>query len=208
MIFIQFVNDCLCHLPLILFVFTTGEYFKGFFTNLTHDYKSAVVDMVQDMQQAPKKATFYLSLLASGIILAKTSPSEADFHAMLSDCHHDLILLGEPIRNRLSDTHVRRLQGCVREGTLRYTNCGFFSLVWEAGYDQDVNKFEAQCGLVKPRWLEFHRQIVDVGVLGRWYYLTQAMVEYDVNVDEWDKQGHKVKVSSASSLQGQQATSS
>ena len=78
--------------------------------NIASDYKAAVTDMVQDMKQAPKKTTFYLTLLASGAVLAKTNPSQTSFEVMLSDCHHDLLLLGDPIRNRHSDAFIQMLQ--------------------------------------------------------------------------------------------------
>ena len=65
--------------------------------------------------------------------------------------------------------------------------------MWLAGYDPAVDKFEAQSGLVKPRWVDFHKQIVDVGVLGRWHAIHKAMFEFDVNPDEWDEQGRMVK---------------
>ena len=161
--------------------------------NIASDYKAAVTDMVQDMKQAPKKTTFYLTLLASGAMLAKTNPSQTSFEVMLSDCHHDLLLLGDPIRNRHSDAFIQMLQENYRAGTIRYTNCGLFSLMWLAGYDPAVDKFEAQSGLVKPRWVDFHKQIVDVGVLGRWHAIHKAMFEFDVNPDEWDEQGRMVK---------------
>lgn len=165
----------------------------GFFNSIFTDYKAAVLDAVQDMKDAPRKATFYISLLTSGAVLAKTSPSESHFETALSDCHHDLLLLGDPIRNRQSDDHIQTIQMYYREGRIRYTNCGLFSLIWLAGYKPAVDTFDARCKLVRPQWLDFHKQVLDVGVLGRWFYLRKAMHEFDVNPDEWDAEGHRVK---------------
>ncbi|KAL8584654.1 hypothetical protein ACOMHN_002383 [Nucella lapillus] len=175
-----------------------GEYFLS----IARDYRAAVQDMVQDMKDSPRKTAVYLSLLAAGAVLAKTNPSETNFQEKVWHCHHDLLLLGNPIRNKHSDSHIHFLQGHYREGTLRYTNCGFFSLMWVGENDPAVDKFEARCGLVKSQWLEFHQQIVDVGVLGRWHRLEKAMVDYDISADEWDEKGQKRGTSSSSSPAG------
>ncbi|XP_076462428.1 mitochondrial import inner membrane translocase subunit Tim29-like [Babylonia areolata] len=167
------------------------ERIRDYFMRIATDYKAAVADMVQDMKDSPKKSAIYLSLLGAGAVLAKTNPSELSFQEKVWHSHHDLLLVGDPIRSRHSDSHITFLQERYRENTLRYTNCGLFSLMWVAEYDPAVDKFEARCGLVKPRWLEFHKQVVDVGVLGRWYWLGKAMVDYDINEEEWDENGHK-----------------
>ena len=57
-----------------------------------------------------------------------------------------------------------------------------------------IFRFDANCSLVKPRWVDFHKQVVDVGFLGRWTSLRKAMFEFDVNQDEWDKDGNPTKV--------------
>jgi hypothetical protein len=171
----------------------------GYFQNIFNDYRAAFLDMVQDMKDAPRKTTFYLTLVASGVVLAKTNPSKVSFEIALAECHHEILMLGPPIRNRISDNHIQMLQSHFREGTLRITNCVFFSLVWTTANDPAVDRFDAQCGLVKPRWRDFHKTVVDVGVLGRWLELRKYMVDYDINPDEWDAEGQPTKKRSVQS---------
>ncbi|KAK7508321.1 hypothetical protein BaRGS_00000560 [Batillaria attramentaria] len=167
------------------------ERIARYFQNIANDYKAAVLEMAEDMKASPRKSAFYLAVLGTGALLAKTNPSEVSFRATVTENAQDLMMLGDPIRNYKSDRYVQRLQEAYLEGTLRYTNCGLFSLIWIAGFDPAVSKYEARCKQVKPRWTEFHKQVVDIGVLGRWRMIHRAMQDYDINPDEWDEEGRK-----------------
>ena len=158
----------------------------GYFMTIFNDYRSACRDVIQGTKEAPKRAAVYLSMIVTAAVFTKTNPTENSFNVQLSEGHHDLLLLGQPIRNRHSDAHIKSLQQNKTEGTLRYTNCGIFSIMWLCSHHSHVDRYDAQCSLVKPRWKDFHQQIVDVGLLGRWHSLQSAMHDYDVNPDEWE----------------------
>ena len=38
---------------------------------------------------------------------------------------------------------------------------------------------------LSPRWVEYVDRVVDVGFMGRWWRMEEAMLEYDVNEEEW-----------------------
>ncbi|PVD22643.1 hypothetical protein C0Q70_15898 [Pomacea canaliculata] len=162
-----------------------------YFLNIAVDYKAAVSEMIADMRSHPGKTAVYVSVLTAAATLARTNPSETSFHVAVTESAHELLLLGESIRNHHSDDHVQSLLQASLNGTLRYSNCGLFSLMWIADCSPVVNTYKSQCKLVKPRWSQFHQHIVDIGILGRWHKLYQAMHDYDVNMEEWDATGKK-----------------
>ena len=58
-----------------MFFLWAGNFFGDKARGVAKDYTLAVEDMVQDMKNSPRKASFYLSLLTAGAVLAKTNPS-------------------------------------------------------------------------------------------------------------------------------------
>ena len=70
-----------------------------------------------------------------------------------------------------------------REGRLAYRSFLLFSVVYSAHENSELREFSKT--FLAPRWLEYLDRVVDVGVLGRWHYLENAMLDYDVNEDEW-----------------------
>ncbi|XP_071118872.1 mitochondrial import inner membrane translocase subunit Tim29-like [Haliotis cracherodii] len=162
-----------------------GDYFNMIF----QDYKTVVVETIQDIKKQPVKSSFYISTLAGLGWLYKTNPSETSFRTQLIHSSQDLLLIGEPIRNPTSDNHIQDLSLTLKDGKLRFLSLGILTLVWRTQHSHWTGLYDAQCKQLKPQWSEFHKHIVDVGVLGRWIYLDKAMIDYDINTEEWDEDG-------------------
>ena len=142
-------------------------------------------EIVQDSKDRPLKATFYGSLIATGLVMLKTNPSAQNFNAEVIQSSNMLSMVGEPIRNPESDNHLTRLSVAMKDGRLKIRNLKFFTLVFMNEFPTYSGLFEANCSQVKPHWTEWYKAVVDVGIFGKWIYLEKAMKDYDINPDEW-----------------------
>ncbi|ESO89105.1 hypothetical protein LOTGIDRAFT_106249 [Lottia gigantea] len=161
------------------------EKIGNYFYNIYGDYKAAFLDTLQDIKDKPLKASFYFSLLGTGAVFYKLNPTEASFKELIIENANDLALVGEPIRSKTSDKFMENVIHKFNDGYLRYQNVGLFSIIYKTEYNKGLKLFNAQCKYAKPHWTEFHKSILDVGVLGRWIYIDKAMENYDINEDEW-----------------------
>ena len=142
-------------------------------------------ETLQDMKARPIKSSIYLTLLGTSGYLFKTNPSELDYRVKLIDYSHDLLMLGQAIRNPDSDSHVQRMLRYYNTGQMRRFSFGVCSVMWVDNFDKDVDMFEAHAGPLKVGWLEWKDRFVDVGYNGKWHWLTEAMEDYDINPNEW-----------------------
>ena len=144
------------------------------------------MEAVQDAKQHPIKTSVYLASLSVAAYFVKTNPTKWQFESQVTQCANDLAVVGDPIRNPSSDKHIQHLVCCANAGLLRRTTFGVFSVMWTDNYDSAVDVYEARCKLLKVGWFEWPERIVDIGVLGRWRWLEQSMMDYDINPTEWD----------------------
>ena len=137
------------------------------------------------MKAKPAKSVFYLGALAGVGYLMKTNPTECDFRGQILECSNELLLLGDAIRNPNSNGHIQDLIESYNAGHIRRLNLGVCSLMWLDDYDATVDLYEARCKSTRVRWLDMKDRIVDIGVMGRWLWLEKALIDYDINPEEW-----------------------
>ena len=162
-------------------MFHSGRYFH----NIYKDYETVAVETWADMRANKLKSTAYLTLLAGSGYLIATNPSETDFHEQCTQNTNQLLLVGDPIRNTVSDAHMQNISRWRDEGRLRRFTFALCSIMWVDNFDSCVDLYEAQCKQLKVGWLNWRDRIVDVGVAGRWRGLDRMMIDYDVNPEEW-----------------------
>jgi len=160
--------------------------FSGkYFGNIYNDYRTVAVEAAEDAKQHPFKTSAYFTLLAIAGYFMRTNPTRHQFDSQLTECANDIATVGDPIRNPSSEQHIQHLVCCANAGLLRRTTFGVFSLMWIDNYDPAVDVYEARCKLLKVGWFEWPERVIDIGVLGRWIWLENAMIDYDVNPEEW-----------------------
>jgi len=159
----------------------SGNYFK----NIYKDYETVGLETLTDMRKHKLRSTVYLSALGGSLYLMSTNPSEQAFYTQLTENTNDLLMVGDPIRNIHSDTTMQSLTRYLNQRRLRRFTFGVCSVMWIDNYDPCVDLYEAQCKHLKVGWLEWKDKIVDVGVAGRWRGLDRAMIDYDINMEEW-----------------------
>ena len=155
-------------------------------SNMYRDYRAATMDVITDMKERPIKAGFYLTCLGLVGYAWTQNPDEESFEDNLVEASNDLLLLSNFTRNRDSDVYVQKLQELRNGGVLRYLNFGVCSVIWEDNFDKRVALYDAKCDYLKVSWRMLPDRIRDVGFLGRWYYISQAMEGYDINELEFE----------------------
>lgn len=141
------------------------------------------------MKAKPIKTSIYVSLLTGIVVLIKTNPSDTEFNARLVEHSEELMLVSDLIRNPNSEQFMRNASKLRSEGRLKCRNLYVCSLMCETNYSSELGIYEAKCKYIKPHWTEFHKTIVDFGLLGKWQNLERAMKDYDVNPEEWKEDG-------------------
>jgi len=157
-----------------------------YFANIFNDYRTVAVEAAQDAKDHPLKTSVYFALLSVAACFVKVNPTKEQFESLLTECSNDMAVVGDPIRNPNSDKHIQHLTSCANAGLLRRTSFGAFSVMWIDNFDPAVDVYEARCKLLKVGWAEWPQRIVDIGVLGHWRWLEEAMIDYDVNPTEWE----------------------
>jgi hypothetical protein len=78
---------------------------------------------------------------------------------------------------------------CFNAGQVRVTDFYLFSLAWRDKYSSESAAFAARCDYTGVSYFEWKDHVLDVGFLGTWWSLRRAMLEADVNTEEWDERG-------------------
>lgn len=158
-----------------------GRYWK----NLYIDYRDVAIDVVKDCKAHPILASTYGSFVALLVYLNKHNPDETSFREHLLQNSIRVMQVGEPLRNPISEQHIKWLQNCYDEGIIRRMDLGIISLIWLDNYDTACSLYKAVCPHLKPRYVTFYERIVDVGFIDKWWILENKMKDYDVNEAEF-----------------------
>ncbi|XP_071038874.1 mitochondrial import inner membrane translocase subunit Tim29 isoform X2 [Parasteatoda tepidariorum] len=146
------------------------------------------MDTVQESSAKPRKAFIITSGLGLLLAAMKMNPDEQSFYDRQLQCITELSMVGDPIRNPAAENHLTYLTRCQNQGLLRKVDLLFFSLIWEADYNNECNIYPAQCKYLQPKYFTFYQRIVDVGLFGFWINLKLKMRDFDVNPEEWNEQ--------------------
>lgn len=160
---------------------TIVEKWLGYWRGLFIDYRDVFLNVGKQMKEKPIRASIYGSLIAATWYSAKHNPSEIDFYDRLRKYNTELILVNPACQNRVSAEYLTFVERSVNEGLVRKLNLGVCSLLWLDNYDKAVALYQATCTYTKPDYLTWHKRVIDVGFLDKWWTLEEKMVNYDVN---------------------------
>lgn len=160
---------------------TIVEKWLRYWRGLCIDYRDVFVNVGRQAKEKPIRASIYGSLMAAAWYSAKHNPSERDFHDRLRKHNTDLILVNEVCHNPASAEYLKFLERSLNEGIIRRMNLGVCSLLWLDNYDKAVALYQATCKYTQPDYLTWHKRVIDVGFLDKWWTLEEKMIDYDVN---------------------------
>lgn len=158
---------------------------KKYIVTLYNDYSAVMKEGMDEWRQKPWKGVLTVGAVGGIIYAIKTNPDEKNFMENLIEDRLKLSQVGDSSRNPSSTEYVEQMAQKMNRGLIRRTNLILFSIIWQSDYDEKCDLYAAHCKNLKPKWREFHRRILDVGVFGRWYNLNRAMIDYDVNPNEF-----------------------
>ncbi|XP_023703312.1 mitochondrial import inner membrane translocase subunit Tim29 isoform X2 [Cryptotermes secundus] len=162
--------------------FVRSNYWK----NLCIDYKEVAVETVESARQKPVKALLICSGLAFIAYCAHSNPDEQNFRDKFLFHTNEMILVGEPIRNPQAVSHLKFLETCYNKGVIRTLGLGIINFMWISDYDKSSGLYQAHCEYLEPKFLTFHKRIVDIGFLGQWWILQRTMKDFDINPSEFE----------------------
>lgn len=148
------------------------------------DYKNVLFDFSQFVYKKPLKALRNFGMIFGLVGIWVTNPEPDSYAAQLMENANTLLLLSSIVRNTKCNERIQNLVKLNSEGRLLVHNLGFFSLVRHKEHSDTSCFYEAKCYYLKERWLYLYKDVVDIGFLGKWYFLEKAMVNYDVNDEE------------------------
>ncbi|KAK0173920.1 hypothetical protein PV328_007056 [Microctonus aethiopoides] len=157
-----------------------GKYWK----NIYLDYKDVVVDTTKACKERPIRALTYFSILGISYYIHQHNPDELSFREALLQYEMKLMFVGENVRNPVSTNHILFLDDCLNRNIIRRMNLGLLSLVWLDNYHEKCAHYKATCAYLKPRYMNFHKRIIDIGFLDKWWILESKMKDYDINDNE------------------------
>lgn len=158
------------------------EKWANYWKQLYFDYKEVALDVGREAKQKPLKTTFYGLLSGSTYLCVKNNPDETSFISQLRLYNSEMILVHESCHKKESAQHLKFLQQCLNAGLIRRLSLGVISFIWIDNYDETLALYKATCPYLKPKYLQFHDRIIDIGFWNKWWKLDEVMKDYDVNM--------------------------
>jgi len=160
------------------------DYWRG----VAHDYSDTAVNTLKQMKERPGKAAVYIGIAAFGCELVRTAPSSTSLHHTLVEGLTSASLLSSSTRSPSASQALLHRAQCWDLGTLRVTDLVLFSLAWEDNFNRELSSFRGTVKHLKPKYTTFFQtRVLDVGFLGRWWYLEHLLANIDINETEWEQ---------------------
>ena len=153
--------------------------------NISKDYYVTFSDAGQFSRQHPFRTAFYFSVLGAAAYMWRKKPDFVNYTDSVVSWSNEIALVPASIKNKKSQRYIERIFLMLIRDKLSCVNLGVLSVVVERRQYPSLRSFHETCPMLKTPWYSMHRNIVDVGVLGRWIYLRREMEDYDISDEEW-----------------------
>ncbi|KAL1138951.1 hypothetical protein AAG570_009013, partial [Ranatra chinensis] len=165
------------------FIEKWADYWKG----VLSDYAQVGRDVATDAVNNPAKAAAIVATISFLGYCAHTNPDDNHFRDRLLEHVNSFAMIAQPVRNSNSVSYIMQLATAYNAGQVRLFSAGFFTVVWLADYNSSMGQYKANCNYLSPSVFDFHKRIVDIGFLNRWWLIDYKMLDYDVSLEEWNK---------------------
>ena len=152
--------------------------------NVFVDYKAVFKDSYLYAKEKPLRSATTLGVILGLYYLYHENPDVNSYEDALLDCANELLQISHLVRNPSSDNYVQKLLKYRNQERIRIQSFGILTLVWLSEFGPSCDLYEKHCEYVQPRWKSFPQRVIDIGILGHWYFLEEAMKDYDVNEAE------------------------
>lgn len=155
------------------------QYWKG----LVSDYRDVFVGVYKQSKERPIRAAIYGGLAGSAVYSFKHNPSESDFIHQLRSYNIKMVMVDPVCQNPVSSQYLIFIERCYNEGIVRKLNLGIFSVLWLDNYNRALGLYKTTCSFTQPDLLTWHKRIIDIGFLDKWWKIEEKMIDYDINED-------------------------
>lgn len=153
---------------------------------LVRDYKAVAKSAVTYARERPIKFLSQLGIVGLSSYCWTQRPDMQSYEEELFKSSNDLVQISSLIRNKNTDAYIRDLISSYYQKRLACKNLGLFSIIIKNDFPKDCDVYDKNCYYLQPRWIKIHERIVDFGFIGRWFILENAMLDYDVNDEEFN----------------------
>lgn len=160
---------------------TVVETWMLYWKRLVIDYRDVFLGVVEQTKAKPIQSAIYGGLAGSVVYSFKHNPNETDFIEQLRSHNTKMVLVDPACQNPTSSQYLTFLERCYNEGIVRRLNFGIFSLLWLDDYERALGIYKATCSYTRPELLSWHKRIIDVGFLNKWWKIDENMVDFDIN---------------------------
>lgn len=124
-------------------------------------------------------------MLSTLAIVSQLRPSYDDYRNSLLLKALDIWSVPASIRNKNSFSYINNLVRLESEKKLRYINLGLVTIIWRDDYNSDSRVYKCICPFTTADYRSMSSRIIDWGFCGRWGGLENAMLDYDIDSDQW-----------------------
>uniref|UniRef100_A0A914XTR4 Ubiquinone biosynthesis protein n=1 Tax=Panagrolaimus superbus TaxID=310955 RepID=A0A914XTR4_9BILA len=157
--------------------------------HVANDYKTVVIETVQDIPKHPIRSTIFTSTLGAIIAAVCTNPTEFQMWNRIAEWRIEMGLVPNSIHNTAADSALIERTELKNTNRYDYWNCLLFSLVTRRTYDRKVQLFAAQDSNLKDwPWDRFLNNLVDIGAFNRFWLLEKQFVDYDIKKEEFPEE--------------------
>lgn len=180
---------------------------------LAQDYATATRDTGNFILENPVRSLAWGCAITAGSITYAFCPTEADYHTTLVESGLDMWEVPPLLRNPRSANHITERFDLWSRGRLRVSQLGLLSVVWRDDRSPECMLYSEACPYSLPangggqftslvRLLLFDRpnevgwtrlfyilsdRVLDIGFMGRWWFMHYDMQDYDINPSEWSQ---------------------
>uniref|UniRef100_A0AC35TQJ7 MICOS complex subunit MIC13 n=1 Tax=Rhabditophanes sp. KR3021 TaxID=114890 RepID=A0AC35TQJ7_9BILA len=155
---------------------------KEYWIKLGQDYKTSIIDCVKDSKKSPIKAGIIIGLFGVSGYAINTNPTTDDFRNDMAIRRHALSLVPPSILNPTTMTAINERENLWNQNKLKFYDFLFLTLIVKCKYDKTLYIAESRDVNLKDYiWNEILDNVIEVAAFGKYFYLDQAMKEYDVD---------------------------
>ena len=149
--------------------------------NAVDDYVVVTKDAATSLRKRPLRLlSLVVGVVGTTAMWRKNPRMDSYLEEMHAYCN-ELTQCSELTTNPVAKAYIERLLLANCHGNLNYVNLGILSLLVERRRNSECSNYNETCRHLQPRWWNYHRSIVDVGVWGKWRVMEKEMAEFDVN---------------------------
>ncbi|XP_014748715.1 PREDICTED: uncharacterized protein C19orf52 homolog [Sturnus vulgaris] len=151
---------------------------------LLQDYSSSLREAAAGARRRPGLSAATLLALGLGASLASTVPDLDSLESAAVAAGATLGQLPPSSRSPRSERHVLRLLRLRERGRIRVRNLGLVAVAGADPHGSDPALYSARCPHLRPSIWDMG-ELLDLGFLGRWWMLREALRDCDINEEEF-----------------------